>query len=105
MLDEAMREATDGRPTVSTRADGRVTVVAIERPERRNAVDLPSGPAAITNEAAWGLKTLASGETSSGSARFKGGAGRAGPFDRAGETFDLFGFYEGKGHGFGPRRS
>jgi enoyl-CoA hydratase len=40
MLDRAMREATDGRATVSTRADGRVTVVTIERPERRNAVDL-----------------------------------------------------------------
>jgi enoyl-CoA hydratase/carnithine racemase len=40
MLDKAMREVTDGRLTVSTRADGRVTIVTIERPERRNAVDL-----------------------------------------------------------------
>jgi enoyl-CoA hydratase len=31
--------------TVSTRADGRVTVVTIERPERRNAVDLPTAHA------------------------------------------------------------
>ena len=37
-----------------------------------------SGPAAIANEVAWGLKTLASGEASAGSARFKGGAGRHG---------------------------
>jgi enoyl-CoA hydratase len=35
-------------------------------------------PAAIANEVAWGLKTLASGEASAGSARFKGGAGRHG---------------------------
>jgi enoyl-CoA hydratase len=40
MLDKAMQEATQGRATVSTRADRRVTVVTIERPERRNAVDL-----------------------------------------------------------------
>ena len=40
-----MREATDERTTVSTRADGRVTVVTIERPERRNAVDLPTARA------------------------------------------------------------
>ena len=31
--------------TVSVRADGRVTVVTIERPERRNAVDLPTAKA------------------------------------------------------------
>ena len=37
-----------------------------------------SGPGAIANEIAWGLKTLASGEASAGSARFKGGAGRHG---------------------------
>jgi enoyl-CoA hydratase len=37
-----------------------------------------SAPAAIANEVAWGLKTLASGEASAGSARFKGGAGRHG---------------------------
>ena len=37
-----------------------------------------SGPAAVANEIAWGLKTLASGEPSAGSARFKGGAGRKG---------------------------
>jgi enoyl-CoA hydratase len=37
-----------------------------------------SGPTAIANEIAWGLKTLASGEASAGSARFKGGAGRHG---------------------------
>jgi enoyl-CoA hydratase len=42
MLDEGMQEATQGRATVSTRADSRVTVVTIERPERRNAVDLPT---------------------------------------------------------------
>src|SRR6201995_1601007 len=35
-----MREATGERSTVSTRADGRVRVVTIDRPERRNAVDL-----------------------------------------------------------------
>jgi enoyl-CoA hydratase/carnithine racemase len=41
-----------------------------------------SGPAAIANEVAWGLKTLASGEASAGSARFKAGAGRRGrPID------------------------
>ena len=45
MLDRGMREASDERPTVSTRADGRVTVVTIERPERRNAVDLPTARA------------------------------------------------------------
>jgi len=37
-----------------------------------------SGPEALANEVAWGLKTLASGETSAGSARFKRGAGRHG---------------------------
>jgi enoyl-CoA hydratase len=37
-----------------------------------------SGPAAVANEVAWGLKTLASGEASACSARFKGGAGRHG---------------------------
>jgi enoyl-CoA hydratase len=37
-----MHEATHGQATVSTRADSRVTVVTIERPERRNAVDLPT---------------------------------------------------------------
>ena len=36
------------------------------------------GPAAIANEVERGLKTLASGEASAGSARFKGGAGRHG---------------------------
>ena len=35
-----MREATGEQSTVLTRADGRVTVVTIDRPERRNAVDL-----------------------------------------------------------------
>jgi enoyl-CoA hydratase len=35
-----MREATGEQSTVFTRADGRVTVVTIDRPERRNAVDL-----------------------------------------------------------------
>jgi enoyl-CoA hydratase len=40
-----MPEATDARPTISARADGRVTVVTIERPERRNAVDLPTARA------------------------------------------------------------
>jgi enoyl-CoA hydratase len=43
MVNRAMREASDG--TVSTRADGRVTVVTIERPERRNAVDLATARA------------------------------------------------------------
>ncbi|MGA8583330.1 MAG: enoyl-CoA hydratase-related protein, partial [Roseiarcus sp.] len=43
MLNRAMREA--GHATVSTRADGRVTVVTIERPERRNAVDLATARA------------------------------------------------------------
>ncbi len=38
-----MREAS--HETVSTRADGRVTVVTIERPERRNAVDLATARA------------------------------------------------------------
>jgi enoyl-CoA hydratase len=45
MLDRAMREASDARPTVSTRVDGRVSVVTIERPERRNAVDLATARA------------------------------------------------------------
>jgi enoyl-CoA hydratase len=35
-----MREETDGGETVSAHADGRVTLVTIERPERRNAADL-----------------------------------------------------------------
>jgi enoyl-CoA hydratase len=43
-----------------------------------------SRPAAIANEVAWGLKTLASGEASTGSARFRDGAGRHG--DYIGET-------------------
>src|SRR5271167_4852810 len=37
-------------------------------------------PAAIANEVAWGLKTLASGEASAGSARFRDGAGRHGDY-------------------------
>jgi enoyl-CoA hydratase len=41
-----------------------------------------SRPEALANEVAWGLKTLASGETSAGSARFKGGAGGHGSFIR-----------------------
>ena len=45
MLDRVMREASDARPTVSTRVDGPVTVVTIERPDRRNAVDLPTARA------------------------------------------------------------
>jgi len=45
-----------------------------------------SGPAAIANEVAWGLKTLASGEASAGSARFRSGAGRHGR--AVGETED-----------------
>ena len=32
-------------PTVSVRAEGRVAVVTIERPERRNAVDLATASA------------------------------------------------------------
>jgi enoyl-CoA hydratase len=40
-----MREATGDRPTVSTRAEGRVMVVTIQRLERRNAVDLPTARA------------------------------------------------------------
>ena len=40
-----MREATDERTTVSTRADGRVTVVTIDRPQRRNAVDFATARA------------------------------------------------------------
>jgi enoyl-CoA hydratase/carnithine racemase len=43
MLNRAMREASHG--AVSTRADGRVTVVTIERRERRNAVDLATARA------------------------------------------------------------
>jgi enoyl-CoA hydratase len=43
VLDDAMREAS--HETVSTRADGRVTVVTIERPERRNALDLATARA------------------------------------------------------------
>ena len=38
--------------TVSTRADGRVTVVTIERPERRNAVDLATARACLTPSSA-----------------------------------------------------
>jgi enoyl-CoA hydratase len=45
MLDKTMQEASDGRATVSTRAEGRVTVVTIERRERRNAVDLATARA------------------------------------------------------------
>jgi enoyl-CoA hydratase len=45
MLDKAMQEASHGRATISTRTDGRVTVVTIERAERRNAVDLPTARA------------------------------------------------------------
>jgi enoyl-CoA hydratase len=39
-----------------------------------------TGPRAIANEVARGLETIASGETSAGSARFKSGAGRHGRF-------------------------
>ena len=40
-----MQPPTDERATISTLTDGRVTVVTIERPERRNAVDLPTARA------------------------------------------------------------
>ncbi len=40
-----MSDATDRRPTLSVRADERVTMVTIERPERRNAVDLATARA------------------------------------------------------------
>ena len=48
-----------------------------------------SRPAAIANEVAWGLETLASGEASAGSARFAGGEGRHGR--RVGETESYIG--------------
>src|SRR5271170_2819685 len=57
---------------------------AAMRNDRMSAIeqwDL-GGPEALANEVAWGLKTLASGETSAGSARFKGGAGGHGSFIR-----------------------
>ena len=40
-----MREASGGRATISIRTDERVTIVTIERPERRNAVDLATARA------------------------------------------------------------
>jgi enoyl-CoA hydratase len=40
-----MPEATGGQSTVFTRANGRVTVVTIDRPEQRNAVDLKTARA------------------------------------------------------------
>ena len=40
-----MEKESRERATVSVRADGRVTVVTIERPERRNAVDLATARA------------------------------------------------------------
>ena len=43
MLNRAMAEASHG--SISTRAEGRVTIVTIERPERRNAVDLAAARA------------------------------------------------------------
>ncbi len=46
------------------------------------------GQAAVANEVARGLKTIASGETSAGSARFARGAGRHGGFAPEGETPD-----------------
>jgi len=53
---------------------------AAMRNDRMSAIEQwgLSGPAAIANEVAWGLKTLASGEAAAGSARFSGGAGRRG---------------------------
>jgi enoyl-CoA hydratase len=45
MLYEAMEEASGGQATVSIRADKRVVVVTIERPERRNAADLATARA------------------------------------------------------------
>jgi enoyl-CoA hydratase len=41
---------------------------------------------AVANEVARGLATIASGETSEGSARFAGGAGRHGQFAPGGKT-------------------
>jgi enoyl-CoA hydratase len=64
----ALARTLSGFPQIAMRND---RVSAIEQ------WDL-SGPAAVANEIAWGLKTLASGEPSAGSARFKGGAGRKG---------------------------
>ena len=64
---------------------------AAMRNDRMSAIeqwDL-SGSAAIANEVAWALKTLASGETSAGAARFAGGEGRQGR--RVGETASYIG--------------
>jgi enoyl-CoA hydratase len=61
------------------------------RNDRMSAIEQQdlSGPAAVANEVAWGLKTLASGEASAGSARFAGGEGRHGR--RVGETASYIG--------------
>jgi enoyl-CoA hydratase len=50
------------------------------RNDRMSAIEqwALDGPSAMANEVAWGLKTLASGEASAASARFKEGAGRKG---------------------------
>jgi enoyl-CoA hydratase len=40
-----MQEASGGRATISIRTDERVTIVTIERTERRNAVDLATAHA------------------------------------------------------------
>ena len=64
----ALARTLSGFPQIAMRND---RVSAIEQ------WDL-NGPAAVANEITWGLKALASGEPSAGSARFKGGAGRKG---------------------------
>jgi enoyl-CoA hydratase len=66
------------------------------RNDRMSAIEQweMSAPAAIANEVARGLETIASGEASAGAARFKGGAGRHGSFAQT----------DGGGSGPGSRR-
>ena len=67
--------------SVSISRDGPVTVIAIDRPGRRNAVDAATARErdnAFKAEIGLGLETLASGEAVAGATRFSGGEGRGG---------------------------
>lgn len=77
--------------TIRVERDGAVTIVTVDRPERRNAVDRPTaaalarrslpGDAALAAETRGGVAVITSGEIRSGASRFAAGAGRHGRFD------------------------
>jgi enoyl-CoA hydratase len=80
--------------TVSVRKDGRVTIVTIDRPERRNAVDLATARALYKafkrfdadSEADVAILTGAGGVFCAGADLKALAAGEAGRFERQGDS-------------------